>query len=200
MAVETFAGATTPSDIVFCDTNFLIDLCIATSQALSSAFAGRPGDIARAAAAVGFFRRYRRDHGTYFISSPLVLEELVHKLQTCVLKGTGYSKWKDLKRGNGAAFAQRRAALSSILDELETTLEQYELTFVVPRHGAASTAYCPADDVCDMALHFYQVYDTLDPMDAVHVSMALASGARWLASSDEDLTSVAEINFFTGLR
>jgi hypothetical protein len=202
MAVERFRTATSVVPLIFCDTNFLWDLAVYGLPPLRAI--ATPSAIQRAGDAAAFYTRYRKTHHSDFISSPYVLEEMTNKLaldvfrkavQAITPKPTG---WKELKRLHSKEFVAARSSTLSIIDSVWQHLAGYDILFVVPRITTGVKRRTVVHvEVAETALNLHRAHDELDLMDAFHISMALASGAKWVATSDRAFQTVPEINVFS---
>jgi predicted nucleic acid-binding protein len=198
VATEKFASASTPCALIFCDANYLFDLALFGSKPLQAS--ANPRQIQRATEAATFYLRYLNTHSTAFISSPYALEEIAHKVGMDALGKTPAKSWKDLRNSDPTRFAATRLAALSIINELWLQLNKnYAIAFSVPRISSGIRRRTVVTiEVAEAALTVHRAYDKLDMMDAFHIAMALASGAKWIASSDQAFESVSEVNVFTG--
>jgi hypothetical protein len=199
VAVELFGTAVTRPAAAFCDTSFLLDLLTHELASVGPLLDNLPPHkAARAADAATFFHTYARA-GTRFISSPYAFQELMLVLGKGVLRTNPgkHKRWKDLEAADPATFRSLHAAWVAVVEDSWERMQHRGVWFTVPSTGQETAHGTRVDsEVVEAATLIKRRYPSLDPADALHIAMGVASGVDWFVTVDEPWKAVKEINVF----
>jgi hypothetical protein len=197
--IELFDTASTRPEAVFCDTSFVLDVLIHELPAVRADI--RKLDSARvtkAAQAAAFFHAYRRD-GIQFVSSPFMVQEAAHSIAKNALQANSkFNLWKDLRTKDPATFTTARAAAIRTIHDAWNHLQGYGISLVAPPIDEDDPSQ--GDEVnkrlSRAALLLLRRHDAIDPMDAFFISVGLACGFTWFATTDQGWKDVTGIGVF----
>ena len=197
--IELFDTASTQPEAIFCDTSFVVDVLTHDLPAVRADF--RKLDNARlkrAAQAATFFHTYRQD-GIQFVSSPFMVQEVAHYLAKNALQANSkFNLWRELRNKDPAAFTVVRATAIRAIQDAWNCLQRYGIVLIAPPVDDDDPSH--GDEVntrlSRAALLLLKRHKAIDPMDAFFISVGLACGFSWFATTDQGWKDIAGIGVF----